>query len=394
MDVTLLNDTGRRIVCGLILIGMLCTVGCHRAGGKGPSEEISIPETEQRTDTVSDTHPRTESETAEETAPPTESETETETETETEAPDPYLILTRFRGQLLSDAEALLREASLAYTVTEEYNDTIPAGSVCAVYFRGDVLETTYRIHRDYPVDVRVSLGKDPTVQTQPPTERPRRRVAAVDDMTIYLTFDDGPSSYTEGILATLAKYGVKATFFTVGQNMRWFPSRVRAIAEDGHLLACHSYSHDYPSLYTSAGATMAEVVAWEAAAEAAVGALPEHKVMRFPGGSNTTYMTRERMEEIYAALHEAGYTCFDWTFANNDRLLYQKPEDMDTVEWLKESAQKTLASAERAPGMPKIMLLHDSSGETAEMLDWLIGYLLDKGYKFGTLDELEGDWLF
>ena len=40
------------------------------------------------------------------------------------------------------------------------------------------------------------------------------------------------------------------------------------------------------------------------------------------------------------------------------------------------------------------MLMHDTSEDTLQVLPWIIEFLTEKGYSFGTLDELDGDWLF
>jgi len=61
---------------------------------------------------------------------------------------------------------------------------------------------------------------------------------------VYLTFDDGPTpGVTEWILAQLDKYDARATFFCLGKNAEMYPDLVQAIAEHGHKLGNHTYSH-------------------------------------------------------------------------------------------------------------------------------------------------------
>jgi peptidoglycan-N-acetylglucosamine deacetylase len=61
---------------------------------------------------------------------------------------------------------------------------------------------------------------------------------------IALTFDDGPDPYlTHDILAILDKYRIKATFFVSGRRVREYPGIVRKCFEQGHLIACHDYTH-------------------------------------------------------------------------------------------------------------------------------------------------------
>lgn len=60
---------------------------------------------------------------------------------------------------------------------------------------------------------------------------------------VALTFDDGPSLYTEALLKVLHSHAVPATFFLLGQHAEQFPELVRQIHEEGHEIGNHSYSH-------------------------------------------------------------------------------------------------------------------------------------------------------
>ena len=61
---------------------------------------------------------------------------------------------------------------------------------------------------------------------------------------IAITFDDGPHPvYTPEILSILAEYGVRATFFVVGENAEWYPELVRRELAAGHEIGNHTYSH-------------------------------------------------------------------------------------------------------------------------------------------------------
>jgi len=61
---------------------------------------------------------------------------------------------------------------------------------------------------------------------------------------IYLTFDDGPiPETTPYILDTLKKYGVKATFFCVGENVKKHPELYKRILEEGHFVGNHTFNH-------------------------------------------------------------------------------------------------------------------------------------------------------
>ena len=62
--------------------------------------------------------------------------------------------------------------------------------------------------------------------------------------SVYLTFDDGPiPESTPFILQVLADFGIHATFFMVGDNVRKYPHLYRQIVEAGHQVGNHTYHH-------------------------------------------------------------------------------------------------------------------------------------------------------
>lgn len=64
------------------------------------------------------------------------------------------------------------------------------------------------------------------------------------EKVIALTFDDGPNEpYTSQLAELLAESDVPATFFQVGANVERAPEVTRRLAEDGHLIGNHSWSH-------------------------------------------------------------------------------------------------------------------------------------------------------
>ena len=61
---------------------------------------------------------------------------------------------------------------------------------------------------------------------------------------VCLTFDDGPDkTYTPTVLDILKEKDVKATFFLIGKRVQEDPAIVKRIAEEGHLIGNHTYSH-------------------------------------------------------------------------------------------------------------------------------------------------------
>ena len=65
-----------------------------------------------------------------------------------------------------------------------------------------------------------------------------------NERSVYLTFDDGPiPESTPFILQTLKEFGIHATFFMVGDNVRKYPEVFRQVVEAGHRIGNHTFNH-------------------------------------------------------------------------------------------------------------------------------------------------------
>lgn len=64
-----------------------------------------------------------------------------------------------------------------------------------------------------------------------------------DQKVVALTFDDGPTEYTREVLKTLDEKQIKATFFLIGDQLEKYPDIGKEIAQAGHEIGNHSYSH-------------------------------------------------------------------------------------------------------------------------------------------------------
>ncbi|WP_300726498.1 polysaccharide deacetylase family protein [uncultured Bacteroides sp.] len=73
-----------------------------------------------------------------------------------------------------------------------------------------------------------------------------------NEKSVYLTFDDGPiPEITPWVLDLLDKYGIKATFFMVGDNVRKHPKEYQMVVERGHRIGNHTFNHIRGSEYLS-----------------------------------------------------------------------------------------------------------------------------------------------
>ena len=77
---------------------------------------------------------------------------------------------------------------------------------------------------------------------------------------ISLTFDDGPDQAITGdILHLLAQFGLRATFFVVGEKAKLLPDIVRRAYKEGHVIACHDLSHSMSSNFRFSAAMVRDI---------------------------------------------------------------------------------------------------------------------------------------
>lgn len=184
--------------------------------------------------------------------------------------------------------------------------------------------------------------------------------------TVYLTFDDGPSKITPSVLEVLQQAGVKATFFTLGQQVNRYPELAQRIVAEGHSIGNHSYNHRYDELYKSPQTFIDQVLNTTKAIYNATGVFAP--LFRAPGGSYSN------LDESYMkALTNAGYLVFDWNVDSGD------------------STSKTITSKEIIANVKAaklkdrmVVLMHDSSTHqsTLDALPEIINYFKKANYKF------------
>lgn len=182
---------------------------------------------------------------------------------------------------------------------------------------------------------------------------------------VYLTFDDGPSIYTEDILDILDRYGVKATFFVIGKESAAAREAISMIVDGGHTLGMHSYSHKYAQLYQSVESFADDFVKLQTYLYEVTGV--ECKYYRFPGGSSNTVSAIPMQEFIdYLASQEVQY--YDWNISSEDADGKQL-----SVDALVKNCTENISNNETS-----MILLHDSAdkGTTVEALPIIIENIL------------------
>lgn len=191
---------------------------------------------------------------------------------------------------------------------------------------------------------------------------------------VYLTFDDGPGPYTADLLETLAKYGVKATFFVTGAGD---DDLIRREYDEGHAVGLHTLSHNYSYIYSDVANFWADLSAVQERVKNLTGSTSF--LMRFPGGSSNLISKRydgggKIMSQLVNEVSERGFVYFDWNVSSGDAESATSPDAVygNVVNALKY-------------GGDSIVLQHDIKDFSVAAVEGIIQYGLEKGFVFDKL---------
>ncbi|MGI6325073.1 MAG: polysaccharide deacetylase family protein [Bacilli bacterium] len=185
----------------------------------------------------------------------------------------------------------------------------------------------------------------------------------------YLTIDDGPySQYTPSFLDILDNYDILATFFLIGKPNPILEPIYKRIADSGHTIGNHTYSHAIKrGLYNSVDSFINDVIKQEKFLQTKTGVTTN--IVRFPGGSMTAksgYRT-----EILKRLRTLNYGYIDWNVSTGDSGGYPTPTSvLNNV--LNGINDKKIA----------VILMHDFSYSTLLALPTMIEELKRRDYIF------------
>ena len=187
------------------------------------------------------------------------------------------------------------------------------------------------------------------------------------EMNIALTFDDGPHpKKTPKILDLLAKHGIHATFFMIGQNVEYYSQAAKRVVSEGHEIGNHTYSHPHIGK-SQKSVLLGEMTECASSMERILGRIP--RLFRPPEGVVD--------DDIKAAAFDMGYNVILWS--------------VDTRDWAGASAENIAKNVLSNVHPGDIILMHDYTGSnchTLEALEIMIPQLLEKGYNFVTVSEL------
>ncbi len=191
--------------------------------------------------------------------------------------------------------------------------------------------------------------------------------AETDQKLIALTFDDGPHPRrTSEILDILAEYEIKATFFVIGKNAEAYPKTLLRVANEGHEIGNHTYSH-ITAKEASQSKFKEEIIRTDDIIQKITGKKPS--LFRPPTG----YCDNMTVQSVTELEHKI----IVWT--------------VDTRDWAHNSENNIVQAVKSRAKSGSIILMHDfisGNSPTPGALRKIIPALLDAGYSFVTVGEL------
>jgi peptidoglycan-N-acetylglucosamine deacetylase len=190
------------------------------------------------------------------------------------------------------------------------------------------------------------------------------------DRLAALTFDDGPDrAHTPRVLDILARERVPGTFFLIGRRAAEVPDLARRIADEGHDLGNHTWSHR--SLwFCGPRETEREIVQGHDAITLAAGSAP--RFFRPPWGMTNL--------AVFPVLRRLQTPCVFWTVQTEHRRAAAPELQLQrATERVKPGAIVDLHDADGVPG---------AGGRLVQALPGLIAGLREAGYALARLRDL------
>ncbi|MEO5594074.1 MAG: polysaccharide deacetylase family protein [Chitinophagaceae bacterium] len=189
--------------------------------------------------------------------------------------------------------------------------------------------------------------------------------AATGSKQIAISFDDGPAdTYTAEILQVLKVNRVPAVFFCIGKNIVGNETLLKKITEEGHIIGNHSFSHHFWFDLFSTKKMLADVQVMSETVKDTIGVSP--RLFRPPYGVTTPNMKN--------VMDQGGFTAIGWNIRSMDTVIKDEEKLLQKI------------NGQLQPGA--IVLLHDTSKTTLQVLPRFIATARSKGYEFVRIDKL------
>ncbi|MFS4493064.1 polysaccharide deacetylase family protein [Maribacter sp. 2308TA10-17] len=187
----------------------------------------------------------------------------------------------------------------------------------------------------------------------------------INKQEVAITFDDGPHpEFTPKALDLLKNYNAKATFFCIGQQVEKHPEILKRILAEGHLVGNHTYSHSKSFGFFNTAKVVSELLQTNQVIKDLTG--KEMKLYR-PAFAVTNPM-------IERAVKQLKVSSIGWNVRS-----------LDTTS---RSEKMILKRITGTVSKGDVILLHDTSQKTINVLEQLLLFLQEKNLESVTIDQL------
>ena len=211
------------------------------------------------------------------------------------------------------------------------------------------------------INLKIPIEMGTTVQNTVKVKKVKNKVIDPNKKMIALTFDDGPSKYTDKIIDLLNKYDASGTFFVLGNKVEMYKETLIKMVEQGSEIGNHSYNHKW---------------------------LIKLNKNDFINQVNQTQSILKSTIGYTPTLLRPTYGSVNDEIKNNttlDIVLW----NIDTLDWklknYKDIANRVIGKVDDGD----IVLMHDIHEKTLKALEIILPKLKEEGYQFVTVSELK-----
>jgi peptidoglycan/xylan/chitin deacetylase (PgdA/CDA1 family) len=189
--------------------------------------------------------------------------------------------------------------------------------------------------------------------------------AETTEKIIALTFDDGPNpEFTPKVLKVLKEHSAPATFFVIGKNIPGNEDVLHQINSGGHIIGNHTFSHSFFIDFKSSKGFIKEIQQTEKIVKDITG--KKMNFFRPPYGVTTPHLAK--------AVKELNYYTIGW--------------DVRSLDTTNDSPEKIMKRIRKQIKPGSIILFHDTSDKTVEILKQTLNFAKENGFKIVSTERL------
>lgn len=262
-----------------------------------------------------------------------------------------ILLDEIKGKITSSYESYPLYTFDDTNISIYFNPAYVTSSYC------NIIEVTIPLSK---IKTKINIKKD-TNEVSKQNVETKKYVIDPKEKVIAITFDDGPSTYTNDIIEYLNKENARATFFILGNKVSIYKDTINKALKYGNEIGNHSYNHKWLTKL-SIEEMLLQIEKTQAIIEENTGYTPVSFRPTY-GSINNTMRKNVNLNIVL------------WT--------------VDTMDWKYKSVDKIVSRATSKVKDGDIILMHDTHERTYKALLKIVPELKRQGFTFVTISELK-----